>query len=252
MDLKSTIAIILKDLEEARAILDDLRNYPGMPAIQVELARGKCRNAEEVLKLIAELNLTTVEEAGHAPEPQQGVHDSQAIRLEEKESLPELELIDEKIGEKEPDIYEEEEIKAEGSDDLIDEIIQPREKEGSDQVPDNSSKKGSRIVADTFSRKSGINERMAGSRIESDSSEASRLKPVTDLPKAIGLNDRFFFIKEIFGGDARLYDETLLKLNSSHTLEEADEILESARGKDSDRGASDQLIDLVKRKLANQ
>ena len=58
MDLKATIAIILKDLEEARNILDDLKNYPDVPAIQIELAKAKCRSAGEVIKVLGE---TTVE-----------------------------------------------------------------------------------------------------------------------------------------------------------------------------------------------
>ena len=54
MDLKSTIAIILKDLEDARNILDDIKKYPDVPAIQVELAKAKCRSAGEVIKVLAE------------------------------------------------------------------------------------------------------------------------------------------------------------------------------------------------------
>ena len=37
MDFNATIDIIINDLREAGEIIDDLKNYPGIPKIQVEL-----------------------------------------------------------------------------------------------------------------------------------------------------------------------------------------------------------------------
>jgi hypothetical protein len=42
MDFKATVDLIIKDLDEAREIIDDLKNYPGVPHLQVELAKSKC------------------------------------------------------------------------------------------------------------------------------------------------------------------------------------------------------------------
>src|SRR5665811_2381047 len=56
MDFKSTIDLIIKDLNEASAIIDDLKKYPGVPALQVELAKSKCRSAGEVIALLKNLS----------------------------------------------------------------------------------------------------------------------------------------------------------------------------------------------------
>jgi hypothetical protein len=45
MDFNTTIDLIIKDLNEASEIIDDLKKYPGVPALQVELAKSKCRSA---------------------------------------------------------------------------------------------------------------------------------------------------------------------------------------------------------------
>jgi copper chaperone CopZ len=55
MDFKSTIDLIIKDLNEASEIIDDLKKYPGVPILQVELAKSKCKSAGEVIALLKTL-----------------------------------------------------------------------------------------------------------------------------------------------------------------------------------------------------
>ena len=45
MDFNSTVDLIIKDLNEALKIIDDFKNYPGVPLLQVELAKSKCKSA---------------------------------------------------------------------------------------------------------------------------------------------------------------------------------------------------------------
>ena len=37
--------------------MDDLKNYPDVPEIQIELAKAKCQSAEQVLKFVTEKDL---------------------------------------------------------------------------------------------------------------------------------------------------------------------------------------------------
>ena len=52
MDFNATIDLIIKDLQEAREIIDDLKKYQGVPVLQVELAKAKCKSAAEVIALL--------------------------------------------------------------------------------------------------------------------------------------------------------------------------------------------------------
>ena len=55
MDFNTTIDLIIKDLNDASEIIDDLKKYPGVPALQVELAKSKCRSAGDVIALLKSL-----------------------------------------------------------------------------------------------------------------------------------------------------------------------------------------------------
>lgn len=61
MDFNATIDLIIKDLIEASEIIDDLKKYPGVPALQVELAKSKCRSAGDVIALLKSLGDVTPE-----------------------------------------------------------------------------------------------------------------------------------------------------------------------------------------------
>ena len=52
MDFSSNIDLIIRDLTEVCEIIDDLKNYPGVPAFQVEIAKSKCRGAAELIALL--------------------------------------------------------------------------------------------------------------------------------------------------------------------------------------------------------
>ncbi|MCS6928290.1 MAG: hypothetical protein NZM43_02230 [Saprospiraceae bacterium] len=45
--------------------------------------------------------------------------------------------------------------------------------------------------------------------------------PITDLRKAIGLNDRLLLIRELFGGDSEAFERTVNTLNSLSSMEQA-------------------------------
>jgi hypothetical protein len=82
MDFNATIDLIIKDLDEAREIIDDLKKYPGVPVFQVELAKSKCKSAGEVIALLKSLrdNIPLVKE-----EPVQSL---QQKRLPEEDKAP--------------------------------------------------------------------------------------------------------------------------------------------------------------------
>ncbi|UKJ08677.1 hypothetical protein [Solitalea lacus] len=50
--------------------------------------------------------------------------------------------------------------------------------------------------------------------------------PVTDLRKAIGLNDKFAFIKGLFNNSVEAFEHAIADLNACHNYEEANRIIE--------------------------
>ncbi|MBU2650253.1 MAG: hypothetical protein KKA81_04900 [Bacteroidetes bacterium] len=88
---------------------------------------------------------------------------------------------------------------------------------------------------------------------EDDKTVAARIKknPINDLKMAIGVNDKFLFIKELFQGDMDAYNAAIRKLNSFQILDEAryflGELSRNHQWKD-DSEYFARLKDLVERK----
>ncbi len=80
-------------------------------------------------------------------------------------------------------------------------------------VPSLPSPEPNKTTADLFSGPTTIGESF---QAEKDNSIAATVNPspVGDLKMAIGINDKFLFINELFKGDPTIYDEAIEKFNS--------------------------------------
>ena len=182
MDFNATIDLIIKDLRDASDIIDDLKKYPGVPLLQVELAKSKCKSAGEVIALLK--------------------------TIKEKPSFIE----------KEP-------------------AIQKEEQESS-------------ILADKFSHLSGtFNEQLGTMKGDDDIADIMKTQHLSSLLEAIGLNDKFLFIREIFDGNQNAYNQAISRLESTENLTDARAVIMSYTGDNAESEAVKQLMDLVKRKL---
>ena len=222
MDFNSTIDIIIKDLEEARAIIDDLKKYPGVPALQVELARAKCKSAAEILAL---LKIIQNDRSGSAK-------DERSLSGSEEFS-PAVKVIDTKktkMPEESKPPEAAEELKQEGK------IILKA------------------TIPDAGPEKSNIPEKVYGPEILADrfnpgNDEYLKSRHLISLSDAIGINDRFYFLREIFNNSRDLYVEVISKLDKVHSIEDAKTIIMSYAKDENSKNAAGQLLDLVKRKL---
>jgi len=75
-------------------------------------------------------------------------------------------------------------------------------------------------------------------------------KPIADIGAAIGINDRFRYIRELFSGDTLAYNDTIRRLNSSASLGEAMRILDESTVMGSDPATQSSFVDVVRRKFS--
>lgn len=109
----------------------------------------------------------------------------------------------------------------------------------------------STILADKYQGKRKFrNEVIAEQHQKVDIQSKLQNKPITDLAKAIGINDKFLFIKELFGGDADLYNQTIKHLNQLTDLNEAIIYLHENFSWDPTNEVTTLFVDLVRRKLS--
>lgn len=233
MDLNATIDIIIRDLNEAREIIDDLKRYPGVPELQVELAKSKCKSAAEVIAMIKNLRLPESVPAEPLPE---------AVAPPAEQKPKPVETQPEPV---EPPA--EAEAKKET---VAEETVKPKE----EIKPAAKKTTGPSILADQFAgRTESFNEQLGIRKQGDDVLEILRTKPLSSLNEAIGINDKFLFIREIFDGDTESYNEAIQKLEEVGNLSDAMAIIMACAGDNSGSEAVTQLVDLIKRKfIANE
>jgi hypothetical protein len=220
MDFNTTIDIILKDLKDIRQILEDLRNYSEIPRLQVELARAKCKSAEEVISLLKTLNPPGEEKSkdAAAPAPEPGKQPEKLIEIT-AEPEPGAEI-----------------ISAAGP--------------ATDEVPEAGRKPESGIIADLFQGKSSsLVDQFGSMKKDDDLSARLRARPVQSLNEAIGINDRFLFVREIFGGNLSSYEKAMSRLDTSADMAEARSIISEYSNLGEDNEIMRMLLDILKRKL---
>lgn len=69
-------------------------------------------------------------------------------------------------------------------------------------------------------KQTSLNEKLKQAQIEL--SDTLQEVPVKDLKKAVGLNDRFLYIKELFRGDEVMYERSIKTINSFAIYPEAE------------------------------
>ncbi len=207
MDFKSTIDLIIKDLNEASEIIDDLKRYPGVPALQVELAKSKCKSAGEVIALLKNLS------------------DYIPVKHEAVEEKVKHEPVAEKQAPKPP--------------------VVPTVKKTESREPEKKTQPAP-IVADKFGH---IPDHYKENPEVNHLPKHLKGKHVTNLSDAIGINDKFLFIREIFDGNKDIYIQAISRLDKVENLDDAVAIIMSYMGEKPENEAVTQLLDIVRLKL---
>lgn len=81
-------------------------------------------------------------------------------------------------------------------------------------------------------------------------SELRRSEHVTDLRRAIGINDKFLMIRDLFGGDARAYEAALDKLNAFDDFDDCMIYIAENYAWNANSDGAKFLMELLERKFA--
>jgi hypothetical protein len=231
MDFNTTIDLIIKDLNEASEIIEDLKKYPGVPALQVELAKSKCRSAGDVIALLKSISIPVTA----ANEP---ITDKQPLQ-------PVIETVQPPKPEKMTRTVEEKK-----TDTVPEGISKPPVEKKSETRSQVKKQVDIPSVADKFSHTSDLYEEQSSTlKIEKDLSDQLKVKQIGSLTEAIGISDKFLFIGEIFDGDKEAYSQAISRLDKVENLQDAMAVIMSYTGGNDETEAVRQLLELVKLKL---
>ena len=114
------------------------------------------------------------------------------------------------------------------------------------------SKETAREVNDATAQGESLNDKLKQGKTELI--EVFKETPVKDLRKAVGINDRFLFIKELFRGDESMYERSIKTINSFNIYPEAEywitRELKVKLGWNNDQPSVQHFDQLVKRRFS--
>ena len=88
------------------------------------------------------------------------------------------------------------------------------------EIPTLSQQVGSKEVNESLDQQESLNDKLRQGKTELI--EILKETPIKDLRKAIGINDRFLFINELFRGDESMYERSIKTINSFNIYAEAE------------------------------
>lgn len=239
MNIKNTIEILTKDIQEIENIVSNYKNYSQIPPIEIDRVLSRIRNLYDSLILLKNASTEPVTEDLEITSQTKS-----ETEIEESVSAGKTEQPkDDKL------IEVEEEKAIESTDDTKSpvKISQdlPLEKEKPVDI-----KKEPETLADLFlNSKSFRSEKLAEKNPVMDLSSKLQSQPISDIGSAIGLNDKFLFINELFNGNSEKFEETISYLNNAPNFNDAFNYLNEHFDWEMENPSVQKLLDLARRKL---
>ncbi len=264
MDKETLINIILKDLGEIETMVRSFQGQKNIPSAFIDLTESKLTHLSQELSLLKEINIGTssaqTEDLPEASDSNPVVSEKQPETIEEKiESQHKIEepetpvvteapVVQEEVMEeapvvekiKEPEIHQVEPANVEEVLIQSEPIVKPETKE----TKDNNKTLGESLIAE----KKSVNDKMANTQV-SNLKKTLKGKPVADLSKGLGINDRFMFQRELFEGRNELMNQTLQQLNDMPDYNSACSFIQSNFTWDEEAEATKAFYNYIERKF---
>ncbi len=208
MDRVSTLLKKLqKQLDENSSAREMLQTVQILQAELIKKVEKKSSSTNEKISVLmpVSFNFVEIENSNAAPGEEKVV---QVLQVDEKDIEEELEQIKKKA----------EAVNARVSHNRPEFSFDPLEEVPTLSHQDQADKKISGELG--FEYPESLNDRLKESKIELSQSLTSA--PIKDLRKAIGVNDRFLFINELFRGDEAMYERSIKTIQNFSIYAEAE------------------------------
>ncbi len=233
MEIKYTLEILTKDIQDIGKLVGNLQNSPNGSTLELDLALSKLRNVYDILTVIrTDVSIPGLlsRQAQEAAPPPETVVETPApppppvVETPQPDTEPVLET-----PKPEPELV----------------LETPRPEPESEPVHE----KDHPIIAEKFTTESSINENMAGNR-EPNLDAKLMGQPIDHIGRNIGINDRFLIIRELFDGDSDGFGKLIQDLDGAGSLQNAAERLQTQFNNSPDHEGVAILDNLVKRKYS--
>lgn len=256
MNKKELVKNLIKDIQDIYTIANRFDNPENIHSIDIDLALSKVRNLYELLLKLnpqgtyrteyqnKEISTITKQEERKKEKEESDVADKQINKSQEISETEDIEITEESSVKEHELVIESTEIEEKTKEQKAPVENKPTKK--AVEIKQNGT--SPEIVADRFHSKTFVHDNILKKNVKKDVSSKMQSKPISDINSAIGLNDKFIFIRELFNNNKDLYIETIQILNNFDTFENAVVFLDENFDWDSEDPNYERLKELVRRK----
>ena len=247
---------IIREIQEIYSFANRFENTNQTHQIDIDLALSKVRNLYD---LLLRLNTESNYQSDYQKEEKSTIH--KPIVNESETSIKEIvkknepqktDLAAELKNQPDPIIIIEKKIEKAQPSEQKTGSIKTEEKPRKENLKQKKGENAPEIMADRFQTKTYVHDTISKDKSEKkDVSSKLQSKPIKDINAAIGLNDKFAFIRELFNGDKNQYAETIQVLNNFDSFGNALSFLKENFDWDFEEENATKLIELVRRKYTN-
>jgi hypothetical protein len=266
MEDKKLIKILLKDMSELEELIADLKTQEKIDSLEMEFVHSRAKGLLQLMHLFeAKMQKnSSVPLSDTEQEKVERVKQTIEAAAIQKDELPEQEKAEVKEGsehqekpavedsrgkekeeEPEPEVENQEEPATEEIRREND--VEQEEKDDDMLEEDNERTEANSRLGDSFLKGKSVNDIITDqNKLEYKLSNL----PVSSIRAAIGINDRFQYIRELFDGDSEKFLETVKALDSMQNIKEAvDYLRKNFKWKKNE--TSLKFVNLVKRRFQN-
>jgi len=282
MENKKLVKILRKDMSELEELIADVKSQGTFDALEMDFIHTRAKGLmqliqllkvdensgngelaindeklEEIKETVSEIQeevVEKVEERAEKLEEEMPVEKKESLSAEGKNGKLDTKVDDsvkipkEKTHETEEEKKVEEKVEIEQTEDKKEELTSNNEDD--DEMLDEEEEKteANSRLGDSFLKGKSVNDLLTDqNKLEFKLSN----RPVSSIKSAIGINDRFQYIRELFDGNADNFVNTVDQLDSKENMKQAvDYLRENFKWKKSE--TSLKFVNLVKRRFQNE
>ena len=263
MDKEALLNIILSDLGEIETMVKSFRGQGEIPKAFIELTEGKMANLMDEFVLLKSLNNSNPLQS-KAHEPIFKTPDTMAQPT--SPVTPVAEKVDVPVPPSEPSIpntieeaklpVENQEIEKSSPNETKPIVVKEtaitenvKSKDNVSVIVEPKTEASIKTIGESFGGdKNSVNDLIAKTQQPNDK-KSFKGKPIDDLTKGLGINDRFMFQRELFAGKAEVMNQTLQQINQMPDLNSALLFLQSNFDWDKEQEAAKAFLSYIERKF---
>jgi len=254
MDFNRKLEELLNDIREIENDAVDIYNHQRLSRIEMDLLMGKVRGLYDKMTAIDRHYPWSTQApqkevpAESSPQHQHPEKDEKKPPADQKQGDQASPSPEERREKKTPPEKEPQATRKTSQEDQTQPAHQSTWKGSGNNKGDNPE-----IVADKYQNsKIFRHDDLAKKQPQNNLSSRMQSKPITDLSRAIGLNEKFLFVRELFEGDKERYHEAIQIINEMPNYQEAKDYIRQQFNWDHEKPEVVRFMDLVNRKFSNQ